>query len=253
MPIFDAHVHYNQPPTYSIDEVREVFRRNAVTAILVSSLPNAGTHQLVDVKAQGLSVVPFIRPYVIESDMKTWFTDPGRWDLVESEFQRGYFRGIGEFHVFGEDTRAAIVKQVVDFAVKHDLVLHAHCDEAAVHILFEHDPRAKVIWAHAGFTTPAARIKELLQRYPNLWAELSFTTGITNKGKLNADWRELFATFPNRFMIGSDTWIDDRWAEYDAVMNEFRAWLAQLPKDQAAKISYDNAAGLFGLPPAEQR
>src|SRR6266699_5825413 len=61
--IFDAHLHYNQEPTpyYSLDRVLDVFRRNNVAGILANSRPNKGTHQLVDAKAPGLWVVPFIR------------------------------------------------------------------------------------------------------------------------------------------------------------------------------------------------
>ena len=76
--IFDAHLHYNQEPNpfYSLDKVLEIFRRNNVTGILATSRPNKGTHQLMDAKAPGLWVVPFIRPYRIRADIQTWFNDP---------------------------------------------------------------------------------------------------------------------------------------------------------------------------------
>ena len=62
--IFDAHLHYNQEPNpyYPLERVLDVFRRNNVAGILANSRPNKGTHQLVDAKAPGLWVVPFIRP-----------------------------------------------------------------------------------------------------------------------------------------------------------------------------------------------
>ena len=57
--IFDAHLHYNQEPApfYSLEQVLEVFRRNAITGIVATSRPNKGTHQLVEAKAPGLWVV----------------------------------------------------------------------------------------------------------------------------------------------------------------------------------------------------
>ena len=63
--IFDAHLHYNQEPNpfYELDKVLEIFRRNNVAGIVATSRPNKGTHQLMDAKAPGLWVVPFIRPY----------------------------------------------------------------------------------------------------------------------------------------------------------------------------------------------
>ena len=90
--LFDAHLHYNQEPNpfYPLDKVLEVFRRNGVTGILATSRPNKGTHQLVDAKAPGLWVVPFIRPYRVRSDIQTWFNDPAIFELIKSEHKRGY-------------------------------------------------------------------------------------------------------------------------------------------------------------------
>src|SRR5262249_46393408 len=100
--IFDAHLHYNQEPTplYSLDQVLEIFRRNNVAGILATSRPNKGTHQLMDAKAPGLWVVPFIRPYRVRADIQTWFNDPATWELIQEEYKRGYHRGIGEFHIY---------------------------------------------------------------------------------------------------------------------------------------------------------
>jgi hypothetical protein len=83
--IFDAHLHYNQEPTpfYELDKVLEIFRRNNITGIIATSRPNKGTHQLVDAKPPGLTVVPFIRPYRTRSDIQTWFDDPAIWELIQ--------------------------------------------------------------------------------------------------------------------------------------------------------------------------
>jgi hypothetical protein len=247
--IFDAHLHYNQEPTpyYDLDKVLEIFRRNNVTGILATSRPNKGTHQLMDAKAPGLWVVPFIRPYRQRSDIPTWFDDPAIWDLIQSEYQRGYYRGIGEFHIYGKSAAGEQVKRIVNFAVERDLWLHAHCDEEALLLLFGHNPKARIIWAHTGFSTTPARVKELLEKYPGLIGELSYRGGITSGDKLSADWRAVFASHSSRFVIGSDTWINERWFAYDGIMKTYRDWLAQLPPDQAARIAHGNAERLFGL------
>ncbi len=79
---------------------------------------------------------------------------------------------------------------------------------------------------------------------------MSYRSGITDKdGRLSDDWRGLFATHSDRFLIGSDTWINERWFSYDAIMNGYRSWLAQLPRDQAALIANGNAKRLFGPRP----
>lgn len=247
--LFDAHLHYNwEPqPLYPLDQVLEIFRRNGVAGILATSRPNAGTHALMDAKAPGLWVVPFIRPYRVRADIQTWFRDRSIYTLVEEEFRRGYYRGVGEFHVYGKDASSEWVKKIVDFAVARDLYLHAHCDEEALLILFAHNPRAKIIWAHTGFTTPPRRVAELLETYPALWGELSYRSGITDgAGQISGLWRDLFARYAQRFLIGSDTWINERWRQYDDLMKGYRAWLAQLPPDQARAIAHGNAERLFG-------
>lgn len=251
--LFDAHLHYNQEPNpfYSLDKVLEIFRRNGVTGILATSRPNKGTHQLVDAKAPGLWVVPFIRPYRVRADIGTWFDDPAIYELIESEYKRGYYRGIGEFHIYGNSAAGPLVKKIVNFAVERDLYLHAHCDEAALLHLFAHNPRAKIIWAHTGFSTSPARVRELLDTYPALWGELSYRSGITDgSGKLTDDWRSLFARYSDRFLIGSDTWINERWFSYDTLMQNYRAWLAQLPVEQARRVANGNAQRLFGPRPS---
>jgi hypothetical protein len=256
--IFDAHLHYNQEPNpfYSLDQVIETFRRNGVTGILATSRPNKGTHQLMDAKAQrsalGLWVVPFIRPYRQRADIQTWFNDPSIYELVREEYKRGYYRGVGEFHIYGKTAASDVVKKIVNFAVERNLYLHAHCDEEALLILFSHNPKARIIWAHTGFSTPPARVAELFDTHRDLWGELSYRSGITGgDGKLTGEWRALFAKYSDRFLIGSDTWINERWFSYDAIFKTYRDWLAQLPRDQARRIASGNAERLFGPRRAE--
>ena len=249
--IFDAHMHYNWEPKpyYSVDEVLGVFKKNRVTGILSTSRPNTGTVALMDAKANGkadgLQIVPFIRPYRIRADIQTWYNDPTIFDLIQDEYKRGYYRGIGEFHISGNLAAGEQVKKIVNFAVERDLYLHAHSDDAAVEILMSHNPKARIIWAHTGFGLGADRVAEMLTKYPQLWGELSYRSGITSGGKLTPEWRALFTKFPDRFLLGSDTWISERWSSYGETMSEYRAWLSQLPPDIAAKIANGNARRLF--------
>ena len=64
---------------------------------------------------------------------------------------------------------------------------------------------------------------------------------------MTSDWRNLFARYSDRFLLGSDTWINERWFGYDTIFKEYREWLAQLPSDQAQRIANGNALRLFGL------
>ena len=256
--IFDAHLHYNWEPKpyYQPDEVLALLKKHRVTGILSTSRPNTGTHVLMGAKADGkagdLQVVPFIRPYRTRPDIQTWFNDPVIFDLVQDEFKRGYYRGIGEFHLSGKSAANEWVKKAVDFAVAKNLYLHCHCDDEALLILYGHNARARVIWAHTGFSTPPSRVAEYLEKYPALWPELSYRSGITQSGgTLSPEWRDLFARYSDRFLLGSDTWIPERWLSYDQIMSDYRSWLKQLPPAQAQRIAHGNAERLFGPRKAE--
>ena len=253
MPIFDAHLHYNDEATavYPVPDVLRLFRESGVVAILATSRPNDGSRALaaaaVAAPRTGPRVVPFVRPYRNHADRQTWFNDPEIYALIESELRRDVgYRGIGEFHVFGRDADTPWVKRIVALAVERGLWLHAHCDDAALEILFAHDPGVKIIWAHTGFSTPPATIARYLARYPNLVGELSYRYDVTEDGKLAPAWRELFVAHPDRFVVGSDTWVNERWARYREIIAHYRGWLVQLPPDVASRIAYGNGERLFG-------
>jgi predicted TIM-barrel fold metal-dependent hydrolase len=48
-------------------------------------------------------------------------------------------------------------------------------------------------------------------------------------------------------MVGSDTWVNQRWSAYDDTMRGYRVWLGDLPPAVAQRIAWGNAAALFGL------
>jgi hypothetical protein len=54
--------------------------------------------------------------------------------------------------------------------------------------------------------------------------------------------------FPNRFLVGSDTWVNARWDRYETLMTPARLWLGDLQTAVAKGIARGNAAALFGLP-----
>jgi len=86
----------------------------------------------------------------------------------------------------------------------------------------------------------------LLERYPRLYGELSYRSGVGNG--LSDEWRSLLLRFPDRFVYGSDTWIPSRWSQVDNLTREAQDWLASLPPDVARNIAYRNAQRLFGQP-----
>ncbi|HQR76137.1 MAG TPA: amidohydrolase, partial [Burkholderiaceae bacterium] len=246
--LFDGHLHLNWENgfRFPVAEAFALMRANGVTTILATSRPNDGTHALVDGAKEGVRVVPFLRPYRVRSDVQTWSTDATVLALLEEEFRRGYYVGLGEFHLSGDAAASEVVRRTVDFARRHELWLHAHVDDAALEILYRHDPRAKIIWAHTGFSTPTEKVGAYLRAHPRLVCELSYRYGITGDGgRLTPEWRQLFEAFPDRFIVGSDTWIPQRWQVYGELMETYRTWLGQLPRPVADRIAHGNGERLF--------
>jgi hypothetical protein len=255
LPLFDGHIHYGMgaPQEYSPQQVIEIFNRSGISRALVSSTPNAGTRKLYEAFPE--RVVPSLRPYHRTNDLTTWTRERASWyrnpatvEFIERELQRGIYRAIGEFHVNGNEVDTPVMRRIVDIAVAAQLPLHAHSDLPAIQLLFEFNPAARIIWAHAGMNATPADIGAMLQRYPALWAELSYRDDIAPGGKLDSAWRELFLRYPERFMAGSDTWIPARFDEVERIAGDYRGWLAQLPEGVARRIAHDNLAELFPPP-----
>jgi predicted TIM-barrel fold metal-dependent hydrolase len=265
-PLFDAHLHYNDEAcvqgaacAYPLADVLARMQRSGVRAVLANSRPNDGTKALAAAtaatRAAGVTVVPFVRLYRNRADYNGWFGDESIHAMVLQELAQptaaGPWRGLGEFHLYDSaNADGAVAARLMKLAQQRDLVVLAHVDDAAIDKLMAHAPRARLLWAHTGIGgAPVARVRQLLQRHPTLMGELSYRPGLLGEGdQLSAEWRALLMAFPDRFAIGSDTWINARWEQYEALMRQARHWLGELPPEVARRIGWANAAGWFGLP-----
>ena len=263
-PLFDAHLHYNeeawngQTGPHPLPDVLARMQRNGVRAIVANSRPNDGTKALADApqtRAAGVTVVPFVRLYRNRADYDNWFRDETIYTLVQTELARGTgagpYKGLGEFHLYDSaNANGPVARKLMQLAEKQQLAVLAHVDDVAIDLLMAHAPKARLIWAHTGIGgAPAARVDALMARYPLLMGELSYRPGLTcDDGQLCPEWRALVTKYPDRFLIGSDTWVNQRWLYYDELMQGYRRWLGGLPPDVARKVAWDNGARLFGLP-----
>jgi amidohydrolase family protein len=252
-PLFDAHLHYNGDMRSELPPAAAVARFDAagVRGIVANSTPNEGSFALARaVEGRAFAVVLFLRPYRSDADRGKWFNDPAIAELVDRELPKdSRILGVGEFHVHGAgDASRPVIRHIIEAAAARDLWLLAHCDEAALEAIFAHAPRAKVIWAHTGFTPTPPMIADYLARHPTLVAELSYRNDIATGSKVAPSWRDLFLRYPDRFVLGADTWTADRWQSYERIIDAYRDWLSDLPADVATKIRWDNAARMFGLP-----
>ncbi len=260
-PLFDAHLHYNEEAyqgPHPLDDVLARMQRNGVRAVIANSRPNDGTRTLasagVQTRAAGVTVVPFIRLYRNRADYDNWFRDESIYTMVQTEFARGTaagpYRGIGEFHLYDSaNANGPVAKKLMQFAAEKQLAVLAHVDDVAIDLLMAHAPGARLIWAHTGIGgSPAARVAALMEKYPLLMGELSYRPGLTcDESRLCPEWRALLLKYPDRFLIGSDTWVNQRWMYYDELMRGYRRWLGDLPPEVARRIAWDNGAKLFQL------
>ncbi|MEJ8838597.1 amidohydrolase family protein [Ramlibacter sp. AN1133] len=266
-PIFDAHLHYNEEAfngsegPHPLPDVLARMQRNGVRAIVANSRPNEGTRSLAQApqtRQAGVTVVPFVRLYRTRADYTSWFRDESIYEMVQAELARGTaagpYRGLGEFHLYeSANANGPVARKLMALAEEQDLAVLAHVDDAAIDLLMAHTPskgaKARLIWAHTGIGgAPVARVDQLLARYPRLMGELSYRPGLTCEGgRLCPEWRALLMKYPTRFLLGSDTWINQRWLYYDDTMKGYRTWLGDLPADVQRRIAWDNGAALFGL------
>jgi hypothetical protein len=249
LPLFDAHIHYSSDAwdRYPVAEALAILDEAGIRRALVSSTPDDGTLRLFEAVPE--RVVPELRPYRSGADMGTWHSDPSILPYIEERLRRGIYRGIGEFHLPAQKVETPVVRRVVQLAVERGIPLHVHSDERAVAALFALEPRVKILWAHAGMSTPAQTVGEMLERFPNLWVELSYRMGeVAPDGRLSPVWRDMFLGHRDRFLFGSDTWSPERWPQVPAIANTARGWLGQLPPDVATAIASGNADRLYGEP-----
>ncbi|MBI2193893.1 MAG: amidohydrolase family protein [Planctomycetes bacterium] len=180
---------------------------------------------------------------------------------------------------------------LADIAARHEVVIDFHMDAvvqdvalpegfssppnsktlsanvAAFERLLEHNPKARIVWAHLGsdfigdWTLGLTR--SLLEKHPNLYMSVRLISPpglveenwpLTPNRSVKAEWMEVFKAFPDRFLLGSDTFyaspkIQLPWKRPPAMMSlmPLRMLLNRMPADLARKIAYQNAARLYRL------
>jgi len=178
---------------------------------------------------------------------------------------------------------------LADIAAKHEVVIDLHMDAvandmplparfasppnpptrsanvAALERLLAHNRRAKIVWVHLGsdFTGhwTATFSRALLEKHPNLYMSIRIsppgvpeTSPFTASRDLKPEWLELFRAFPDRFVLGSDSFypspriqVAGRRPPIAMMLMPLRVLLNRLPADLAHKVGYENATRLYKL------
>ncbi len=245
LPIFDAHLHYSHDAWESVpvEQAIAIMRKAGIKRALVSSSGDEGQQRLH--RAAPDLVIPELRPYRSRGVTGTWFRDESVIQYLESHLKKNRYAGIGEYHIYGADVDLPVPRRMIELARKHNLFLHSHSDADAIERQFRQWPQARILWAHAGFDRPE-RVAEMLRKHKNLWCDLAFRTDHGAGGKVDAAWRALFMEFPDRFMVGTDTFTPERWHYVGEHAEWSRQWLSDLPRNVAEQIAWKNGERVFG-------
>ena len=245
--LHDAHLHYNQsiwkrlPPGQVIHYLTE----NDIQRAIFSSTPEKGTEMLYEIAPD--RIIPFIRPYRSYSDVLSWHHNPEIVDYIREQAGKGIYQGFGEFHMWIEHLDGnSVLPEIMQIAAEQDLVLSAHTDIETIEALIRMQPAVKVIWAHCGFSAPAEAVQQLIEKYSTAYCEMSLYEKLVDEDdNLTPEWKQLMEKYPDRFMVGIDTYKDARWGEVAEHADFIQEWLGQLKPEAAVLIANGNVSRLF--------
>ena len=188
----------------------------------------------------------------------------------------GLYYGIGEVGLRHWPTGRATVdipgdnagmKAICDTAAGRGMPVNVHLDimyVAELERLLAYNRLCTVIWAHVGSVPPTiaprivpADIKVLLARHPNLYADLACLSPLPScqrwslldaDGRLDPDWKDLFESYPDRFLHAVDIFIESNIQYFGPDTAYMRKVLGQLSPATAEKIAYKNILRITNAP-----
>jgi hypothetical protein len=132
--------------------------------------------------------------------------------------------------------------------------LHANIE--GLERLLGHNPRARIVWVHAGWDLTGERtiplMRGLLERHANLAMSIKIDVSGTpatapffpDGSEIRPGWIALLRAFPDRFVIGSDQFIDQGTARFEMT----RRFVDALPPDLQAVVANGNALRIYRVP-----
>lgn len=175
---------------------------------------------------------------------------------------------------------------LADLAAENDVPIDLHCDLVpedmplpdvlkanplnppvlqgnlpAFEKLLAHNRKAKIVWVHVGLEPLLTRgpevVRRMLTAHPNLYMSFRLNRGapmpaaaLEVDGRLKRAWAALVGEFPDRFMLGSDSFYARngiaRGSSEDALEN-LRRLIDQLPPEVGVQVASSNATRLYRL------
>lgn len=174
---------------------------------------------------------------------------------LEAALKAGQFKAIGEINVFGGaaggvagnvfPADSPLMRRFWSLSIAYRVPVIIHMDArhetiAEMERLVTSDRRGTLVWAHVGGAEPAD-LKRLLKQHPNLYADM---TGRTRDVLGNAEWKDLFEEYSDRFVLGTDARDLQMFAR---IIGGWRKVLQQLSPSTARKLAHENAERLLQL------
>ena len=87
----------------------------------------------------------------------------------------------------------------------------------------------------------------MLDEYGTLYADTSYREHdiITADGTIVPDWLVVITRHSDRLMVGTDSWVNRQWDNYEELVDLNRRWLSKPPREIAERIAYRNTARSF--------
>ncbi len=197
--------------------------------------------------------------------------DPTTLNLIRADLDTGLFRGLGEIIIRHALTKANIpadhpvLLELFKLAAEHRIPVTVHLDSpqkglAEFERALNQCPSTTFIWAHCGPST-ADVLKGMLDRHPNLYADLSTLNPVWLKlaGRQalppgcqieSLEWIRLMEAYPDRFLFGTDPWFIEAYVR----LPDITTWVkdnvfSQLSPETAEAIDHGNAERLFSIAP----
>lgn len=244
----DTHLHYNAAHAAHFDAAEIITRlqANGVAYGVVTSTPTE--HSLALYRESPQRIIPLLGAYRTLADKSAWLEDNQLVSRLAAQLKQGHWRGIGELHLFASQRHRPVFRQLIELARSHRLPLLLHTDPVVIDSVYQQAPELRLIWAHGGTFAYPDLLADYLQRYPQLMIDLSVRdTRIAPQGELDDAWYQLFIQYPDRFLLGVDTFAVARWQNYSDALASIRQWLAQLPEEVAQQMAYQNAIKVYDI------
>ena len=211
LPIFDAHLHYSHDawecvPVAGRDRDPAQGRRQARAGLeLRRRGPAAPLPAAPDL------VIPELRPYRRRGEIGTWFRDETVVPYLEERLAKYRYVAHRRIPPLRRRRRPAGAARAWSSSRASTTCSCTRIPTPMRSSACSSSGRRRASCGRTPASTRPENVAEMLRKHKNLWCDLAFRTDHGSGGKVDPAWRKVFLEFPDRFMVGTDTFTPERW------------------------------------------